>query len=248
MSQRDLIERVRAELEAGADPDFREGVRNFFREDVNALGVRAPLVKRIAAGAYRECKGWPRAERERFAHELWKSRCLEEAAVAVVVYRRFAKEFGAREFKLFERWVDRYVTNWANCDGVASWLLASCIENEPALIQELPAWTASRNRWKRRAAVVALLQEAKLGRNVEAVLDVAGRLIEDPDDMVQKSVGWVLKEAYPKKPREVVRFLLARGTTVPRLVLRLAAEKMTAADKASVLAGKQRAEAASRGN
>ena len=54
--------------------------------------------------------------------------------------------------------------------------------------------------------------------------------------MVQKGVGWLLKETYPKRPAEVVRFLLARRKKTTRLVLRYAAEKLTAADKARVLA------------
>jgi 3-methyladenine DNA glycosylase AlkD len=60
--------------------------------------------------------------------------------------------------------------------------------------------------------------------------------MEDEDDMVQKGVGWLLKETYPKRPSDVVRFLLANRTKTTRLVLRYAAEKMTAADKARVLA------------
>ena len=115
-------------------------------------------------------------------------------------------------------------------------LLAAAIANEPALIGELPAWTRSRNRWKRRAAIVALLQEAKTGRHTAAVLETAGLLLEDTDDMVRKGVGWVLKEAYPKRPREVMSFLLPRAERTPRLVLRLAAEKMSAADRAALLA------------
>ena len=152
------------------------------------------------------------------------------------MYRRFRKQCAAREFRLFERWVDRHVTNWANCDGVSPWLLAACLENEPALIRRLPAWTRSGNRWKRRAAIVSLLQEAKQGRHTAAILDIAAKLLGAPDDMVQKGVGWVLKEAYPKRPREVVAFLKPRAATTPRLVLRIAAEKMTAGDRATVLA------------
>jgi 3-methyladenine DNA glycosylase AlkD len=53
--------------------------------------------------------------------------------------------------------------------------------------------------------------------------------------MVQKGVGWLLKETYPKKPTEVVRFLLANRAKTTRLVLRYAAEKMTAPDKGRVL-------------
>jgi hypothetical protein len=45
----------------------------------------------------------------------------------------------------------------------------------------------------------------------------------------------VLKEAYPKRPREIVDFLAPVAVDAPRLVLRLAAEKMTERDRAIVL-------------
>jgi len=40
-----------------------------------------------------------------------------------------------------------------------------------------------------------------------------------------------LKEAYPKRPREVLAFLDDWRPTAPRLLLRIAAEKMTVRDK-----------------
>jgi len=233
MTPQELLAAVRRQLQAAADPEFRAGQVNFFREPVNPCGVRSPDVKRIEQGAWREFKRWPAQPRNRFCEELWKSGRLEEATIAIYLYRRLKNQCAACEFKLFERWIDRYVNNWANCDGVASWLLAASIENEPALAECLFAWTQSRNRWKRRAAAVAFLQEAKQGRRTEDILRMADELLPDPDDMVQKGVGWLLKEAYPKKPRELVAFLQARK--VPRLILRLAAEKMTPGDRAAVL-------------
>jgi 3-methyladenine DNA glycosylase AlkD len=53
--------------------------------------------------------------------------------------------------------------------------------------------------------------------------------------MVQNGVGWLLKETYPKKPREVMRFLMPLRHTTTRLVLRYAAEKMSKDDKARLL-------------
>ena len=98
----------------------------------------------------------------------------------------------------------------------------------PAVYRALKAEPAAvRNRWKRRAAAVALVYEAKRGRSTERILEVAELLIGDADDMVRKGLGWLLKETYPKKPREVVRFLLAHPAA-PRLVIRYAAEKMNA--------------------
>jgi 3-methyladenine DNA glycosylase AlkD len=235
MTAADLLTEVRSRMAAHVDPVYRQGATKFFREPIDLWGVRAPEVKRIARAAYHEVKGWPSAQRDKFATELWESGKLDEANVAIYVYRRFRRQHGAREFRFFEGWIDRYVRNWAACDGVSSWLLSACLENQPELIHHLPAWTHSRNRWKRRSAAVSLLQEAKQGRHTGELLEIASLLLEDPDDMVQKGVGWVLKVAYPKRPREVVGFLKPRSGSTPRLVLRIAAEKMTARDRAGVL-------------
>jgi 3-methyladenine DNA glycosylase AlkD len=137
---------------------------------------------------------------------------------------------------LFANWLDKYVDNWGMTDGVSLWLLGASIANDATLIDKLDPWTRSKNRWKRRAAAVAMVYSAKRGEHTRAILRIAAPLIEDPDDMVQKGVGWLLKETYPKKPSEVVRFLVANRAKTTRLVLRYAAEKMTASDKTSVLA------------
>jgi 3-methyladenine DNA glycosylase AlkD len=226
---------VRAELAAAVDQDFRRGQYRFFQEKVDNYGVRGHQVKRIAAESYRRVKAWPAADRNKLCEALWKSGKLEEGVVAIYLYRRFQRQCGAAEFKIFARWIDRYVRNWAHTDGVASWLLAASIANAPELIEQLSAWTRSANRWKRRAAAVALLQEAKHGRRTEEIFHIAALLVEDPDDMVQKGVGWLLKETYPKKPRETVEFLATWKRRTTRLVLRYAAEKMSAIDRAAVL-------------
>ncbi len=236
MGPTELLSEIRAQLQSHADPTFRKGLLWFFKEPVDPYGVRTPHVRRIAAAAYKELKFWPAARRNRLCNALWKSGKMEEGAVAIYIYRRFRKQCSFCEFHLFEKWIDRHVRNWAHCDGVSSWLLAACLENDPELIPAVYSWTESRNRWKRRAAAVSLLQEAKQGRHIEAILRVAGDLLGDPDEMVQKGVGWVLKEAYPKRRREVVRFLIERKAEAPRLVLRIAAEKMTEADRRRVLA------------
>lgn len=178
-----------------------------------------------------QVKQWPVAHRDRFVTELWKSGMLEEGVLVSHLYRRFAKSCAEREFAMFEQWIDRYVTNWSNCDGVSTWLIAACIQNRPGLADRLAAWTKSKNRWMRRSAAVSFIQEAKRGRNTETILHICDLLLDDTDDMVRKGVGWLLKETYPKKPDEVREFLDPRRARAPRLVLRLAAEKMTERDR-----------------
>ena len=230
-----LLNLTLTRLAALAEPVFAEGAAGFFKEPVKARGVRCPILITLSAEIYREIKTWPVSRRDGFVTSLWKDGHIETGSLACYVYRRFAKTFGEREFRLFVRWLDRYVTNWGHCDGLSIYLFAPTIARLPELAAELRGWTGSENPWRRRAAAVALVKEAKHGRHLKLIFQIAGALACDHADLVQKGAGWLLKEAYPARPREVVRFLEKQGKGWPRLVLRYAAEKMTAEDRARVL-------------
>jgi 3-methyladenine DNA glycosylase AlkD len=194
MTVDELVSATELRMKELADPRHATGVRTFFVEPVDPWGVRSADLKSIEQTVYGELKRMTPADRNKYCDKLWKRGKLEEGALVCHVYRRFASECGRCEFKLFERWIDRYVNNWAHCDGVSSWLLSACIANDPALKAQLHGWTESRNRWKRRAAAVSLLQEAKTGRSTEDILRIATELVHDEDVMVQKGVGWLLIE------------------------------------------------------
>jgi 3-methyladenine DNA glycosylase AlkD len=239
MSERvELIGEVRAELRRLGRERVRESIDRFFTLDqrIESYGVASPDLKRIAQSAYASVKKWPAAERDRFCTELWAGGTNEEGALVCYVYKRFGKTCGAREFRLFTAWLDRYVKNWGHTDGLSLWLLGASIANEPVLIAKLDAWTRSKNRWKRRAAAVSMVPSARRGLHTRDIFRIAEPLIPDQDDMVQKGVGWLLKETYPKKPADVMRFLMPRRVQTSRLVLRYAAEKMTPADRTRLLA------------
>lgn len=231
----DVLAFIRSELEKRATREHREGLCRYFKEPVDPYGVRAADIKKVEQQAARIVRKWPVADRNRLCGELMKSGRLEESMIVVYLYARFAKHCAGCEFKLFERWIDRYTGNWATCDGIASKLVAASIANDPSLIAQLTAWTASKNRWKRRAAAVCLTWEARKGRHTAQILALAAHLMLDDDEMVQKGTGWLLKETYPPRPAETMDFLLRWNDRAPRLTLRYAAEKMTASDRAKVL-------------
>jgi len=97
-------------------------------------------------------------------------------------------------------------------------------------------WARSRNRWHRRAAATSLIPAARRGLYTDEIFRLARRLYRDPDEMVQKGVGWLLKEASKARRPEVVRFLLSVKHNAPRLVLRYASEKLSPTERRRVLA------------
>jgi len=235
VTREDLPGYIRSRLKESGTVRGREAIQRFFKEPVEAYGVSAKQVKELERELWPQVKGWPPADRNWLCTELLKSGTIEEGILAAYLYRRFAKSCGACEFRLFDRWIDRYVRNWAHCDGICTSLVAAAIENEPQLISQLPGWATSPNRWKRRAAAVSLVREARRGRHGREIFQIAGLLMEDNDEMVQKGAGWLLKETYAHRPEQTVAFLRRWRSRTARLVLRYAAEKMTPDDRLKVL-------------
>ncbi|MFN7932827.1 MAG: DNA alkylation repair protein [Bryobacteraceae bacterium] len=231
----EMLSRVDARLRELGSAEGIATARRFFKEPVDPYGVAAPQIRALGRELYGEVKAWPVAERNKLCTELWKTGKLESGGLVAYFYARFGKQCGRCEFQLFEKWIDRYVKNWAHTDAVCTLLMEAAIRNEPELARELLAWTESKNRWKRRAAAVSLVKAGRRGEHLETILKVAGRMMEDGDEMVQKGVGWLLKETHERHPREVVAFLEKWKARTSRLLLRYAAEKMNAAERKRVL-------------
>jgi 3-methyladenine DNA glycosylase AlkD len=136
---------------------------------------------------------------------------------------------------LFEGWLNKYVSNWANCDHVSNHLIGDVVEKYPKYINNLMKWTKSKNRWVRRSSAVSLIIPAKKGLFLKEIFKISDILMEDEDEMVQKGVGWLLKEASRKHEEEVVKFLLKWKAKTSRLVLRYATEKVSLKNRKLVL-------------
>ncbi len=67
------------------------------------------------------------------------------------------------------------------------------------------------------------------------VFRLSRMLLADEDDMVRKGLGWLLREMGKANPAVQVPFLMKIKHKAPRLVLRIACEKLPARTRAQVL-------------
>jgi 3-methyladenine DNA glycosylase AlkD len=96
----------------------------------------------------------------------------------------------------------------------------------PKFLSELKKWATSENRWMRRAAAVTLIIPARKGLFLNDIFEIAGILLVDKDDLVQKGYGWMLKAASQAYQKEVFDFVMKYKAPMPRTALRYAIEKM----------------------
>lgn len=246
---------LRALLRANADPVNAAGARRYFVGGVKTYGVHRALLDGFArdavaalragqageprppavtrAGARPDARtGLPAALR--IAGGLYRSGNLDEAALAVRILERFGRHLTPAHFGTFDRWVG-FLNDWASCDSLCCKIIGPLIRDHPVLIRRLAPWTRSRHRWRRRAAAVSMIPLARTGERLPEILDMADRLLGDTDLMVQKGVGWLLKEATKKKAGKVVTYLVVNRDRTTRLVLRYACENLSPAHRRRVL-------------
>ena len=131
------------------------------------------------------------------------------------------------DFKIFENWIEKYVGNWATCDTLCNHTIGSFIGMYPQFITGLKRWAKSENPWLRRAAAVTLIIPAGNGKFLPDVFEIAGILLTDKDDLVQKGYGWMLKSASKKHLPEVFDYVMRNKINMPHTALRYAIEKMS---------------------
>lgn len=222
----DVVTSVRRELTERADEKTRESGQRFFKKEVSLHGVKASVVRDIAKKSLREIYGMEKEEVFALCEELLKSDYGEEAFIAFEWAYSLRKKYEPTDFAVFEEWVGRYVNNWAKCDTLCNHTLGTFVEIYPEYLNNLKGWTASDNRWLRRAAAVTLILPARKGLFLEEVFEIADLLLEDGDDLVRKGYGWLLKEASKSHQQEVFEYVMKKKTVMPRTALRYAIEKM----------------------
>jgi 3-methyladenine DNA glycosylase AlkD len=230
-----ILTRIRAELRTNADEKTISNYQHFFKEAVKFYGVSLGTVDKIANNYWKEIKSLNKQEIFNLCEDLFRSDYSEEAVVASVWTPKLTDKFERNDLALFRRWIDTYINDWAKCDGFCNHTIGNFVKKYPESINEVIIWTASPNKWMKRAAAVSLVIPARKGQFLEEVFIISDRLLMDKDDMVQKGYGWMLKEASKSHQDDVYQYVLQHRKDMPRTALRYAIEKMPPEMKAEAM-------------
>jgi 3-methyladenine DNA glycosylase AlkD len=221
----DIIARIRKDLALSIDEKTKANYLRFFKEEVKYYGVKSAVVGKISKNYFNELKAESKKEIFALCEELLKSDYSEEAFIAFEWAYQIRNDYSEDDFFVFERWIEKYVNNWAKCDTLCNHSVGFFVEKFPVYIEKLKTWTRSENRWVRRAAAVTLILPARKGKFLEGVFEISDLLLKDRDDLVQKGYGWMLKEASKAHQQEVFEYVMINKKEMPRTALRYAIEK-----------------------
>ena len=227
---------VRRVLKDGGSAPHSEEVQWFFKEEVKSRGWYTGELRKVAVRFRRTILrelGLPFLLQ--VADKLFSGQVLEEKAFAVFLLEKLTDSFGDAEFRLFEGWLPR-ISNWADHDALVQYLIAPMMAAKPARVKSVFRWAKSRDRWRRRAACVALIQGTRRRMFFPEIKRLSDRLLSDQDDMVQKGLGWLLREMAKFDAKRTVPYLMSIRGRAPRLVLRTACETLPMRVRKRILA------------
>lgn len=212
-------------LEKKGNPEKARHLSRFFKtgkgeygEGDLFMGVTVPE-QRVIARQYQDA-GFPVLE------ELIRSPYHEQRLVALLILEcKFGKQ---KEDKIRKQCIDfytshtDYINNWDLVDLSCYKILGAWLADKDRTL--LYEWAQCDHLWKQRIAMVTCMYFIRKNDFTDA-LAIADLLLRHPHDLIQKAVGWLLRETGKKDEATLTGFLAERYKKMPRTMLRYAIER-----------------------
>ena len=205
------------------------------------LGIKVPVTRTVAKRA----EALPLAEVEQLLQSPWHEVRLCGLLVLVAQFeaqctRRLLDDTEAiqRRDEILQFYL-RYAhcaNNWDLVDLsvykiLGRWLMVPSSLSDEAKLQTVDDLADSDNLWRQRMSMVCTLGPLKEGE-ASFTLRYARWHLNHPHDLMQKAVGWMLREMGKRVSVDLLRdFLQQHAHTMPRTALRYAIEHLPPAER-----------------
>ncbi|MFI3315908.1 MAG: DNA alkylation repair protein [Rikenellaceae bacterium] len=127
----------------------------------------------------------------------------------------------------------KHINNWDLIDVNCPKIIGEYLLNRSR--QPLYTLAKSTDLWEQRIAIVSTLQLIRNNDFVDTIA-ISEMLLYHPHDLIQKAVGWMLREVGKREITLLYNFLDRHHKTMPRTMLRYAIEKLSPEERAHYMA------------
>lgn len=189
------------------------------------LGLTVPEIRALA----KQYRGTPLRTVEKLLHSpLHEIRLLS----LIMLVEAFARSDPGNQKTIYEIYLKnlpKYVNNWDLVDTSAAPIVGAYLADKAK--HKLVSLAKSSSIWERRVAMVATYYDIRRGKS-DTALNIATLLVHDQHDLMQKAVGWMLREVGKRcSHADEVAFLEQHAHTMPRTMLRYALEHFSPVER-----------------
>lgn len=165
---------------------------------------------------------------------LLKSKIHEERLIALLILVHNFQKNPLEQKTIYDFYLNntKYVNNWDLVDLSSHKIIGKYLLDKPKDI--LFKLARSKNLWERRIAIISTFYFIKNNKFSDS-LKIAELLIFDKHDLIQKAVGWMLREVGKKDKSLEIKFLRKYHKQMGRTALRYAIEKFPGKERRKYL-------------
>jgi 3-methyladenine DNA glycosylase AlkD len=234
----EIVNEIKKELKSKSNQQRKKTNEWFFKtgkgeygEGDKFIGLTVPDTKKVAK------KYFQKIDLEEIKI-FFQSEIHEERLLALVVLRlkydqkiksESKKDLVKRKKIIFNFYLKnlKYVNNWDLVDSSAQYIVGNYLFNfENRNIKLLLKLAKSKNLWEKRISIISCFYFITQ-KETKEFFQIAEILKNDKHDLIQKALGWMLREIYKRIDEGIVRkFLKENIKIIGRVTLRYAIEKM----------------------
>jgi 3-methyladenine DNA glycosylase AlkD len=237
-----VLKSIQKEMLTKKDPKKKEILQSFFKtgkgqyaEGDIFYGITVPKT-RIVAKKYATEISLSETE------ELLHSKIHEERLCALLILIQKEKDkqcTNETKKEIYELYLrnTKFINNWDLVDLSAQHLVGKYLFEHEEEINILGKMAKSNLLWDKRIAVLATFYFI-YRKEFEHTLTLSKILLHDEHDLMQKAVGWMLREIGKRDLKAEEDFLKENYKTMPRTMLRYAIERFPEIKRKKYLKGK----------
>ena len=223
------------------DPSQVEGLMRFFKtgkgqygEGDHFLGIKVPVTREVVKQCWQQTSF---GDLEICIASEYHEMRLAALLTLVQIFKNAKKDKALQQHCVdFYLSHTQYINNWDLVDLscyelVGTWLL----DKDRALLYDLAS--NGRSIWEQRIGMVSTMQFIRHGQvdDTYAIADIFLNKPQPLHDLLQKAVGWLLREAGKRDEQRLKDWLSTRYKAMPRTMLRYAIEKFTEQERQAYL-------------
>lgn len=213
------IQLIRKKLLENADVKRAVNFKKFFKNSQHDtfMGVPTAIIRKIAKEYYTICLS--------DVLNLMKSNTHDERNVAhAILCLKFKKGNELDKGKIFKFYLKNKNTirDWDSVDDTAPYIVGPyLLDKDKKILYKL---AKSKRIWDRRIAIVSTWWFIR-NNHIKDTLKIAKLLLKDEENLIQKAMGWMLREVGKRDIKSLKTFLLKHHSVMPRITLRYAIER-----------------------
>ncbi len=208
---------------------FKTGPGEYGEGDV-FIGIRVPVLRKLV-------KEYSDLSVEDTAI-LLRSKIHEERLLALLLLvRLFSKGDHVTQTIIYDTYLEhtKFVNNWDLVDSSAEHIVgAYLMDRNKAVLYHL---AQSKDLWQRRISIMSTFHFVKR-HELSETLKISKMLLFDPQDLIHKATGWMLREIGKRHLQTEESFLKVHYKKMPRTMLRYAIEKFPEQKRQRYLKGR----------